>query len=271
MNSFFLITQFFFLALACSFSFFTIFVKREESGHGFFKLSYLISLAFLIMGYFALKSNAQFWNLVQNNPANPAGPVQFNICFLFFLGTLIFDLVKSYDLVLIKNEKLDLTISKLMFGLRMVFLIFIVTILSYYRWGDFIYLISTSLLLGSIIFAMTLGHWYLVVPKMSNLPLIYLMKIFTIFFLIKICFHSFYLFSTYNEDIMYWELFDKVLILMRWGWGFLILGVGSFFSYKLIKMRSLQSATGLLYAMVFFIMVGELISLYFYFDRGLFI
>jgi len=62
-----------------------------------------------------------------------------------------------------------------------------------------------------------------------------------------------------------------MILLMRIGWGYLIIGIMSYFAWRLIKMRSIQSATGILYVMTFFIFTGELLSGYILFKYGLFI
>jgi hypothetical protein len=49
-----------------------------------------------------------------------------------------------------------------------------------------------------------------------------------------------------------------------------ILGM-SFFNWKLLKIRSIQSSTGILYAMTFFVFIGEMVSVYMFYNYGLFI
>ncbi len=66
-------------------------------------------------------------------------------------------------------------------------------------------------------------------------------------------------------------IFNTLVIVMRWLWGYLAIGVLSWFAWRLCKMRSIQSATGVLYIMVFFVFVGELLSIYLYFKNGLII
>ncbi len=63
--------------------------------------------------------------------------------------------------------------------------------------------------------------------------------------------------------------FNWLVISMRWLWGYVALAVLSAFAWRLCRMRSIQSATGVLYIMVFFVFVGELISGYLYFKHGL--
>jgi hypothetical protein len=121
--------------------------------------------------------------------------------------------------------------------------------------------------LGIVNYMMILGHYYLVVPKLSVRPLILGHYIFWPLIGFKICLSYF----SYEQTKLFFEegsllgqgyIFNMLLISMRILWGYVALVVLSYFSYRLCKMRSTQSATGVLYIMVFFILVGELLSLY---------
>lgn len=136
------------------------------------------------------------------------------------------------------------------------------------------YVLSSLMIMGVNLFMMSLGHYYLVVPKLSAKPLIIGSYLLWAFLLVKSLLISFSVFS-------YWDYFMEgsrlgdgfmmnwVFFSMRVLWGLLALGILSIFSYKLAKMRSFQSATGVLYTMVFFVFVGELLSGYFYFKFGI--
>ena len=63
-------------------------------------------------------------------------------------------------------------------------------------------------------------------------------------------------------------MFNWIALSMRFLWGYAILFIMSYFTWKLVKIRSIQSATGVLYVMVFFIWIGELISHYMFFNYG---
>jgi hypothetical protein len=63
--------------------------------------------------------------------------------------------------------------------------------------------------------------------------------------------------------------FNWLFISMRYLWGYAAPLILSFFTFKLCKLRSLQSATGVLYIVEFFVIVGELISVYLMAKHGL--
>ncbi len=139
-----------------------------------------------------------------------------------------------------------------------------------------LFLISSALLLGIITYAMVLGHWYLVVPKLSEHPLKIAAVITWIILAVKIAWS---LFTTYKHLDFFEEqttlgagyAFNNLLLLMRMLFGYVVILGMSLFNWRLVKMRSIQSSTGILYAMTFFIFIGELISTYIFFNFGLYI
>jgi hypothetical protein len=141
---------------------------------------------------------------------------------------------------------------------------------------NFFFILSSALLFGIVNYAMILGHYYLVVPKLSEKPLIVSMKITWFFILIKLCFST--LATLGAKDFFVEETtlgagysFNWIMLIMRYLWGYAAVGILSYFAWKLSKIRSTQSATGVMYVMVFFAIVGELISLYLFQQFGLFI
>lgn len=139
-----------------------------------------------------------------------------------------------------------------------------------------LFLFSSALLLGIITYAMTLGHWYLVVPKLSEHPLKLAALITWVILAVKI---TWSLFSTYKHFDFFEEqttlgsgyAFNWLLLLMRMSFGYVVILGMSLFNWKLVKMRSIQSSTGILYAMTFFIFIGELVSTFIFFNFGLYI
>ena len=139
-----------------------------------------------------------------------------------------------------------------------------------------LFLLSSALLLGVITYAMLLGHWYLVVPKLSEKPLKIAAIVMWIILALKIVFS---LISTYKHFDFFKEqttlgsgyAFNWLLLLMRMSFGYVVILGMSLFNWKLVKMRSIQSSTGILYAMTFFIFIGELVSTFIFFNFGLYI
>ena len=137
-----------------------------------------------------------------------------------------------------------------------------------------LFFISASLL-GISNFSMLLGHYYLVVPKLSEEPLIYCLNIFWIVIFIRITSSIAFLSSSgaayLEEGTLLGDgyIYNWLFISMRYLWGYAAPLTLSFFTYKLCRLRSIQSATGVLYIVEFFVIVGELISAYLMSKHGL--
>lgn len=133
----------------------------------------------------------------------------------------------------------------------------------------------SALLLGISNFAMILGHYYLVVPKLSEEPLIYCLYIFWAVMFLKLMASLTIIFTTATPYLQEGTnlgdgyTFNWLFISMRYLWGYAAPLILSFFTFKLCKLRSLQSATGVLYIVEFFVIVGELISVYLMAKHGL--
>jgi hypothetical protein len=140
----------------------------------------------------------------------------------------------------------------------------------------YFYLISSVALLGITNYAMTLGHYYLVVPKLSERPLIVCLQLFWAIVIVKIIWGGIevaqhWKYFQEGSDLGEGFIFNWIIVSMRWLWGYAALFILSIFTYKLCKIRSIQSATGVLYIMVFFVFVGEMISYFFSHKLGIFL
>lgn len=137
------------------------------------------------------------------------------------------------------------------------------------------FFLSSMLLLGISNFAMILGHYYLVVPKLTFEPLFYCLYIFWTVIFFKILSSLSLVFSTaqpyLEEGTLLGDgyMYNWLFLTMRYLWGYAAPLILSFFTFRLCKLRSNQSATGVLYIVEFFVIVGELISVYLMAKHGL--
>ena len=129
---------------------------------------------------------------------------------------------------------------------------------------DVLFSLSSASLLGIIAYAMVLGHWYLVTPKLSNVPLLRAFALMGVLLGGKLVMAGYGFFVGVSAS----DSFGQMLIVMRILWGYLVVGGMGYFGYRLVKMRSIQSATGILYAMTFAVFIGELGSYYLYRHYG---
>jgi hypothetical protein len=111
--------------------------------------------------------------------------------------------------------------------------------------------------LGLGLTAMLMGHWYLISPTMSIQPLIRLLGAFMVATLLRMLVSAIALWpwvdGTLRPDGMAW-----IWLGLRWGVGFVGCLVLGWMAWQTARIRSTQSATGILYVVVIFVFFGEL-------------
>jgi hypothetical protein len=117
--------------------------------------------------------------------------------------------------------------------------------------------VSSAALLGAATTAMLLGHSYLIAPTMSLTPLLRLLTALFGALVLRMAMAGIWSWTAgpgrgnLDGETVVW-------LLLRWGLGFvgpLILG---WMAWHSAKIRSTQSATGILYVVVIFCFLGEL-------------
>ena len=136
---------------------------------------------------------------------------------------------------------------------------------------NILYLATSSLLLGVSLSTMILGHWYLLNAKLPFAPLIRLSMVLVISIIAKAILVTVNFFLNWQIFYNLENPFDIMLIIARIGAGIIFAFVLAVMVLKCAKIRSNQSATGILYALVVFILIGELSSHYLTFSEGLLI
>ncbi|MHB8421939.1 MAG: hypothetical protein ACYDAM_04070 [Leptospirales bacterium] len=123
-------------------------------------------------------------------------------------------------------------------------------------------LLSASFLLGAVVLAMNLGHFYLTNPTLPIEPLLYLTRILTGVMILVAALsipETIYMLHTSPE-------FGKALRLESFQglyvWGRLLLGIVgglviTLMALKTVRMHSTQAATGLLYIELIFVLFGQ--------------
>ena len=125
--------------------------------------------------------------------------------------------------------------------------------------------VSSALVLGAVTLAMMLGHWYLVTPKLSIEPL----KRYSSGYILLTVWMALQLGLSYllygglaGSDGATYFYREMIFILFRLSWGLLApLGM-AYWIWTTVKMRSTQSATGILYAAMVCTMMGEGMGIY---------
>jgi hypothetical protein len=122
---------------------------------------------------------------------------------------------------------------------------------------------ASAALLGSATTAMLMGHSYLIAPAMSLAPLMRLLAALAGSLLVRMalaaaalaawCWTSGRAPVNLEEETLLW-------LALRWGLGFLAPLVLGGMAWQTARIRSTQSATGILYVVVVFCFLGELIG-----------
>lgn len=126
------------------------------------------------------------------------------------------------------------------------------------------------LVLGASSISMLLGHWYLVAPK---LPISYL-KVLTVSLIAAILIRSGILAWVLVEN---WPKLESLQFFERYGMfffqrfvlGLILTFILSILTYYCVRIRSTQSATGILYVVLVFCLIGEIIGSYLNLKTGL--
>jgi hypothetical protein len=120
--------------------------------------------------------------------------------------------------------------------------------------------LSSAAFLGVATTAMLLGHWYLIAPTMSMDPLLRLLTALFVANAARL--------ATAAIGVAFvWESgtsFDRLAwlwLVVRWAAGLLAPLVLTWMAWQSARIRSTQSATGILYVVVIFVFFGELTDL----------
>ncbi len=123
------------------------------------------------------------------------------------------------------------------------------------------HLLTSAAVLGTALVAMSTGHWYLANAKLSFDILVRLCRLFTAALGAKAVVSAIYL-ATRWERYGSLEAFDQLAIAVRVLAGLVLAFALAWMSLVCAKGRSNQSATGILYVGVVFVLIGETISMY---------
>jgi hypothetical protein len=117
----------------------------------------------------------------------------------------------------------------------------------------------SSLLLGAAMTSMLLGHFYLIAPGMSLTPLMRMLAVLTAAIVLRMAIAALGLWSWSVEHSLT-NLTDVTVLWLpvRWGIGFIGPLVLTWMTWQTARIRSTQSATGILYVVVIFCFLGEL-------------
>jgi hypothetical protein len=119
--------------------------------------------------------------------------------------------------------------------------------------------LSSSALLGTALSAMLIGHSYLIAPTMSLTPLYRLLAALAGSLGVRMLVDGYAVIRWQAEHSLASLAGDALLWLpVRWAVGLVAPGVLCWMAWQTARIRSTQSATGILYVIVIFCFLGEL-------------
>ena len=142
--------------------------------------------------------------------------------------------------------------------------------------GGAVYCLSSGLFLGSVIFAMTLGHWYLVVPTLPIGPLRNVTLLMIASTALKSLLLGLVVYLGAVSELP--EIADTIAGFARmqglFFWARVLFGlVGPiiicYMTWETVRLNATQSATGLLYVATILVLIGETMSRFIYFTTQL--
>ncbi|MSS72149.1 MAG: hypothetical protein EXS64_11755 [Candidatus Latescibacteria bacterium] len=130
-----------------------------------------------------------------------------------------------------------------------------------------VFFLTSALFLGSVCFAMILGHWYLISPALSIRPLRRATRLILVSLTVKgILFGvALYLYATAadparQQTVRTFLGAGGFFLWARALFGLVGPAILSLMIWSTVKIRSTQSATGLLYVATILVLIGELLS-----------
>ena len=125
--------------------------------------------------------------------------------------------------------------------------------------------LSSGFLLGSTLTAMLLGHHYLTAPAMSIEPLKRMISILACALAARCVLAGFGMYAleaaAIGSGASAEDTQTAMFLAARWGMGFVGSAIATFMTWKTVQIRSTQSATGILYIAMIFVLFGELTSM----------
>jgi len=249
-----------------------LFISVKEMGTKFFRLISILSIVLLAFAFWA----KPFANLAFATPFVAASPVVGQIATLLAL-TILFLLLTV--LLLNHGGKIFATLALITGLAAMAKLPFafprVSTVPAWMTAGSFV---SSALMLGSVLGTMITGHWYLVNRKLTlrplqistwvfiGLALLRTIWVFTIVFILANSSQT--ALAATAKGLLDFSAFG-ILFWARAGFGLAAPLVFGWMIWSSVKVKNTQSATGILYATIVLVLVGEAFSKYLYLFTGI--
>ncbi len=114
---------------------------------------------------------------------------------------------------------------------------------------------SSAAVLGSVITGMLLGHWYLTTPTMSIRPLSWFVTAIAVSAVARLFASGW---AAAQFGVAGDDLTRSIWLGIRWIGGIIVPLAAAFVVWKILKYRNTQSATGVLFAALILVFMGEM-------------
>lgn len=114
--------------------------------------------------------------------------------------------------------------------------------------------LSAAWLLGGAVTAMLLGHWHLTATSMSLAPLTRLNQLLGAAALVRVAMAAFGLWTMPDHEF---SQVEQIWLFLRWSAGCIGPVVMALLVWRILRFRNTQSATGVLFAAVILIFIGD--------------
>ena len=150
-------------------------------------------------------------------------------------------------------------------ALGVIALVFIGLIVSEPTWSfvlTFGVLLLGALAVGAVSLAMTLGHWYLVTPRLPEAPLREMTGLLVVLIVLQalVIIPAMVLPHDSVETTVDTPLLENPFFWLRVGFGLVFPGVLAWMAFDSSGVRAMQSATGLLYIAMVLVICGEVVG-----------
>ena len=126
--------------------------------------------------------------------------------------------------------------------------------------GTFLSMLAGGLALGGVTLSMSLGHWYLVTPRLPSRPLNEMTLALLLVILLQTLLLAVDVALPGRHPIATLPLIQNPAFWLRIGVGLLLAGLFAFMAWQSSRMRGMMSATGLLYLATGAVLAGQALA-----------
>ena len=117
---------------------------------------------------------------------------------------------------------------------------------------------ATCCVTGSTLTAMLLGHWYLTTPTMSTQPLMWFNRMLAVSAALRMLASGLAIARFASSELCVWDTTRSLWLAMRLVGGIVVPIVIVLLVWRIMKFRNTQSATGVLFAGLILVFMGEM-------------